>query len=131
MNKTCVNPWEWSKTFGYNQGVVIEAPKRQLIISGQTSMNDKGEPVFENDMEAQIIQSLDNLEAVLTSAEFNFEDVVKLGIFTTDIEATKTYFGHVASRFAGIDATITMVLAEVQSLAIPSLMFEIEAIAFQ
>ena len=31
MNKTAINPWDWSLKLGYNQAEVVEGAKRQLI----------------------------------------------------------------------------------------------------
>ena len=42
MNRTAVNPWDWSLSFGYNQAEVIEGAKRQVICAGQTAVDEHG-----------------------------------------------------------------------------------------
>ena len=77
MKRTPVNPWDWSLRLGYNQGEVIEAPRRQLICAGQTSVDAAGTPQHAGDMRAQIALSLDNLEAVLAGAGMGLANISK------------------------------------------------------
>ncbi len=38
MTRTDVNPWEWSKAFGFSQAVEVKWAERVLICSGQTGI---------------------------------------------------------------------------------------------
>ena len=49
MERTAVNPWKWSLDFGFNQAEIIEGPRRQLICSGQTSVDADGQPQHPGD----------------------------------------------------------------------------------
>jgi len=60
MKRTAVNPWTWSQALGYNQGEVVEGTSRQLICSGQTSVDAEGTPQHADDMRSQISLTLDN-----------------------------------------------------------------------
>lgn len=80
MNRTPVNPWEWSLQLGYNQAEIITDTTRQLICAGQTAVDGSGNPQHPGDMRGQIGLALDNLEAVLNAAEMDLTNVIRLGI---------------------------------------------------
>ncbi len=54
MERTPINPWNWSLNLGYNQGEVISGATRQLNCAGQTAVDADGTPQHEGDMRAQI-----------------------------------------------------------------------------
>ena len=86
MQRTPANPWDWSLKLGYNQGEIIEGAARRLICAGQTAVDDTGAPQHPGDMRAQIGLALDNLEAVLAEAGMGLSDVIRLGIYATDVD---------------------------------------------
>ncbi|MEO0357237.1 MAG: RidA family protein [Pseudomonadota bacterium] len=129
MKRTAINPWDWSLAFGYNQGEVIEGMTRQLIISGQTSMDANGAPQHDGDMRGQMDLALSNLEAVLADARMGLTNVIHLKVYTTDMDATKQNFDLLGGRFGRAGVAPPMTLAGVTGFALPTLMFEIEAIA--
>jgi hypothetical protein len=65
MQRTPVNPWDWSLKLGYNQAEIIVGTSRQLICAGQTAVDGVGNPQHPGDMRGQISLALDNLEGVL------------------------------------------------------------------
>lgn len=129
MNRTPVNPWPWSLAYGYNQAEVIEGATRQLICAGQTAVDGTGAPQHDGDMRAQIALALDNLQAVLAGAGMGLGDVVRLGVYTTDVDMALKNFDLLGSRFGEAGVAPPMTLLGVARLAIPGLMFEIEATA--
>jgi enamine deaminase RidA (YjgF/YER057c/UK114 family) len=129
MKRTPVNPWPWSLKLGYNQAELLAGEKRRLICAGQTSVDAAGAPQFPDDMRGQISLALDNLEAVLREAGMGLADVVRLGIFTTDVDAALRNFDLLGARFGAAGAAPPMTLLGVTRLALPPLMFEIEATA--
>ncbi len=129
MKRTPVNPWKWSLNFGYNQSEIIEGTSRHLICAGQTSVDSEGNPQHAQDMRKQIALSLDNLEAVLNAADMGLTNIIRLGIYTTDVDETMKHFDVLGARFGPLNAAPPMTLLGVSRLAIPSLMFEIEATA--
>jgi len=88
MKRTPVNPWSWSLQLGYNQAETIEQTNRQLICAGQTSVNAQGQPQHIDDMRQQISLALDNLETVLKGADMDLNDIIKLAVYTTDVDAS-------------------------------------------
>lgn len=129
MKRTPVNPWPWSLKLGYNQAEILEGTTRQLVCAGQTAVDAKGTPQHPNDMRAQIELALDNLEAVLSAADMGLKNITRLGIFTTNVEAAMQNFDLLGMRFGPVSAAPPMTLLGVTQLAIPGLMFEIEAMA--
>lgn len=129
MNRTAINPWPWSLNFGYNQAEVIEGNTRQLICAGQTAVDGEGQPQHDGDMRNQIALALDNLEAVLSKAEFGLGDVIRLTIYATDVDEALKNFDLLGARFGPVNNAPPMSLVGVTRLALPSLMFEIEATA--
>ncbi len=129
MNRTAINPWSWSLPLGYNQAEVIDTPKRQLICAGQTSVDANGAPQHAGDMRAQIELSLKNLEAILQQADMGFADVIRLTIYCTDVDAAMPNFDLLGMSFGAAGVAPPMSLVGVSRLALPELMFEIEATA--
>ena len=129
MNRTAVNPWEWSLRLGYNQAELITRAERQLVCAGQTSVDSEGTPQHVGDMRAQIALSLDNLAAVLGAAGMDLSAVTRLGIYTTDVDEALKHFDLLWQRFGAAGIAPPMTLLGVARLALPQLLFEIEATA--
>ena len=129
MERHAVNPWDWSIKLGYNQAEVIDGAKRQVICAGQTAVDGEGAPQHPGDMRAQMGLALDNLEAVLADAGMSLRDVVKLGVFTTDVDVALKNFDVMGQRFGAHQVAPPMTLLGVTRLAVPGLLFEIEATA--
>ena len=129
MQRTAVNPWSWSERLGYNQAERIEGARRQLVCAGQTSVDAKGHPQHAGDMRAQIARALDNLEATLGAGDMGLGDVVRLCIATTDVDEALRHFDLLGARFGGAGVMPPQTLLGVSRLALPELMFEIEATA--
>ena len=129
MKRTPVNPWSWSQKHGYHQAEILEGGNRQLICAGQTSVDTEGNPQHPDDMRSQIALSLDNLEAVLRGADMDLSNIIRLGIYTTDVDEAMRHFDILGGRFGPLNAAPPMTLLGVNRLAIPALLFEIEATA--
>ncbi len=129
MKRSPVNPWQWSLHVGYHQAEIVEGARRQLTVSGQTAVDGEGTPQHPSDMREQMALALNNLETVLQEAGMGLQNVTKLGIFSTDVDQTMQHFDVVGARLGAAGATPPMTLLGVTQLAIPGLMFEIEAMA--
>ncbi len=129
MKRTPVNPWDWSLKLGYNQAEIVSDTSRQLVCAGQTAVDAAGNPQHRGDMRGQISLALDNLEAVLAEASMDLRNVIRLGIYATDIDEALLNFDLLGMRFGPIQCAPPMTLLGVTRLAIPGLLFEIEATA--
>ena len=129
MERTAVNPWDWSVQFGYNQGEIVSGPTRTLYCSGQTAMNGDGEPHHVGDMAAQLALSLDNLEAILGEANMTLANLVRLNVYTTDVDLLFQHYGVLMARLGAAQVAPTTSMLGVTRLAIPVLMVELEGTA--
>ncbi|MEU1015151.1 RidA family protein [Streptomyces sp. NPDC005898] len=129
MERTAVNPVTWSVEMGFNQGELVSGHTRTLYCSGQTAMDGDGKPQYEGDMAGQLTLSLDNLEAVLGEAGMSLANLVRLNVYTTDVDLLFPHYRLLASRLgiAGVAPATTML--GVTRLAIPGQMVELEGTA--
>lgn len=129
MDITPVNPWTWQDAFGFSQANQVAGASRILVCSGQTSVDADGNVVHAGDMRAQIGQALDNLEAVLRDAGMQLSSVVRLNVYTTNVDAYFEGYEEQATRLAQAGCKPASTLLGVARLAFPDLMVELEATA--
>ena len=129
MERTPVNPVTWSEEMGFNQGEVVSGHTRTLYISGQTAMSGDGKPQHDGDMAAQLALSLDNLEAVLVEADMSLASLVRLNVYTTDVDLLFQYYGVLASRLGAAGVVPTSTMLGVTRLALPGQLVELEGTA--
>jgi enamine deaminase RidA (YjgF/YER057c/UK114 family) len=130
MERRVINPWTWQDQFGFVQGHEVRGEERVLHCSGQTSVDSDGNPLHEGDMGAQVAQSLDNLETVLSEAGYEFANVVRLNYYVTDVDAFIEAGAEAGgSRLAEAGCRPATTLLGVSRLAFPQLLVEIEATA--
>ena len=129
LQRTSVNPWPWSVEMGFNQGEIVEGQRRTLFCAGQTATSAEGQPQHAGDMGAQVAMAVDNLEAVLRDAGMGLANVVRLNIYTTDVDLFFANYGRMAERLSAAGVAPPGTLLGVARLAFPELMVEIEATA--
>ena len=129
MERAEHNPWSWQEEFGFVQGNQVQGAERTLYCAGQTAMDENGAPQHAGDMRAQAMMALDNLEAVLSSAKMSLENVVRLNVYTTDIDGLFEHYGALAERLGAGGCRHAGTLLQVSRLAFPELMVELEATA--
>lgn len=128
MARTDVNPWEWSKAFGFSQAVEVTGAERVVICSGQTGMGEDGSLPTTDDMGEQVKKAFQNLGEVLQTAGLSAADVVKVNYYTTDVDELIAVLGPLAAGFFGGNLPASTLLG-VSRLAFPQLKIEIEATA--
>ena len=129
VERTAVNPVTWSVELGFNQGEIVSGHTRTLYCSGQTAMSDDGKPQHDGDMAAQVALSLDNLEAVLGEAGMTLANLVRLNVYTTDVDLLFPHYGALASRLGAARVAPTTTMLGVTRLAIPGQSVELEGTA--
>jgi enamine deaminase RidA (YjgF/YER057c/UK114 family) len=127
MERTDVNPWEWSKAFGFSQAVSISGSERTLFCAGQTASGPDGAPPTTTDMGEQLAAALANLRTVLEAGDMTTADIVRLTVYTTDVDELLATYGSVAEALAPNLPSMTLI--GVTRLAFPELKVEIEATA--
>ncbi|WP_211346726.1 RidA family protein [Actinokineospora cianjurensis] len=129
MRRTAVNPVTWSAAMGFNQGEIVSGHTRTLYCSGQTATSAEGTPQHDGDMGAQLALSLDNLEAVLGAADMSLANLIRLTVYTTDVDHLFQHYGVLAAKLGAAQAAPPTTLLGVTRLALPTLMVELEATA--
>ncbi len=114
---------------GFNQGEIVTGETRTLYCSGQTAMSSDGNPQHEGDIAAQLALSLENLEAILGEADMSLANLVRLNVYTTDVDQLFHHYGVLASRQGAAQVAPTTTMLEVTRLAIPGQMVELEGTA--
>jgi enamine deaminase RidA (YjgF/YER057c/UK114 family) len=129
MERTAVNPWSWSVKLGFDQAQLVQGHRRELICSGQDAVDANGIAQHPGDMAAQLGLALDNLEAVLADADMTLANVVRLNIYTTDVDALLQHFTILTERFEGTGERVASTLLGVARLVAPQLLVALEATA--
>ncbi|WP_449658102.1 RidA family protein [Streptomyces buecherae] len=129
VERTAINPVTWSTELGFNQGEVVSGHTRTLYVSGQTAMSREGKPQHEGDMAAQLALSVDNLEAVLAEADMALAHLVRLNVYTTDVDLLFQHYGVLAARLAAAGVAPTTTMLGVVRLAVPGQLVELEGTA--
>lgn len=131
MQRTAVNPVDWSLQFGFNQGELVEGHRRTLYCAGQIATGAEMTMPDPDDMPGQMDQALDNLEAVLRGGGMSLSDVVELTIYTTDVPTAFEHFGTIVKRLEAADVRPVQCFLGVAALALPELKVELKATAVQ
>lgn len=129
MKQRVINPWTWQDQFGFVQATEIQGAQRLLFVAGQASFDAQGNPVHAGDMKAQVTQALDNLETVLKAADFDMSNIVRITLYTTDVDLLLAHHDIIVQRITKAGGRFGSTLVGVTRLAAPGLMFEIEATA--
>ncbi|MCX5206396.1 RidA family protein [Streptomyces sp. NBC_00237] len=129
VERTAVNPVTWSVELGFNQGELVSGQTRTLYVSGQTAMDAEGKPQHEGDIAAQLALSVDNLEAVLAEAGMILANLVRLNVYTTDVDALFPHYGVLAARLGAAGVAPASTMLEVRRLAVPGQLVELEGTA--
>ena len=129
VERSAVNPWQWSVNFGFNQAELVGGASKVLFCSGQTSVDANGAAQHPGDMGAQLALATDNLEAVLRDAGMTLANVVRLNYYTTDVDAYLMNSSVLRDRLSAAGVKPAGTLLGVARLAYPELMIEIEATA--
>src|SRR5690606_10269635 len=92
MEKRQFSPWKWQDERSYVQAVEVKNNTSTLYCAGQAAIDPDGTS-SNQDMKSQLIQAIANLEEVITSANYNCTDIVRLNIYTTSMEELWPHFG--------------------------------------
>ena len=99
MQRTAINPHSWTIGLGFDQAQLVEGHQRLLVCSGQDAVDADGTPQHPGDMAAQLELALDNLEAIVADADMTLADVVRLNVYTTDVDEAIRHFPRINDRF--------------------------------
>jgi enamine deaminase RidA (YjgF/YER057c/UK114 family) len=122
-----VNPPELNTPRGYTH-VVDTRGQRTIYISGQIALDQSGNIVGANDLQAQAVQIFENIKNALAGAGASFNDVVKLTLYFVDITNVQVV-RDVRDRYINTANPPASTAVEIRRLVRPELLLEIEAVA--
>lgn len=125
MEKRIINPWKWQDQRSYVQAVEVKNVNSTLYISGQTAISADGISSNE-DMKSQIALAIQNLEQVITEADYECNGIVRLNIYTTSTAELWPHFNILQEWIAKHGIKQATTLFEVNSL-FETLKVELEA----
>ncbi len=123
-----VQPAGWPRPRGYSNGMLAHGSS--IHVAGQIGW-DETETIVSDDFSVQFQQALSNVVAVIRAAGGQPQDIVRLTIYATDLDA---YRNHIPAIGAAYRAVLgkhfpAMALVGVAGLVEPRAQVEIEAVA--
>lgn len=111
----------------YHHYIRVDNPKSLIFLSGQLARDAEGNLVGKGDMAEQTRQCIRNMRTVLEATGGSLENIVAVTVYTTDIREFKSIVAARTEFF--VDKLPTSTIVEVNHLADPGLLIEIQAIA--
>ena len=126
--KIASNPSTLPDPSGRYSHIIKVSAQNFLFIAGQVAFDKDGNIVGKGDYKAQVEQVFLNLKSALEAGGASFDDLVKINIYTTDINRYREVGTSIRNRYITKEPP-TSTLLEVSSLAHPDLLLEIEGLA--
>ena len=123
-------PAGWPRPKGYANGIRVPAGRDLVLVAGMVGW-DASERIVAPDFVAQFEQALKNVVAVLERAGGTADDVVRMTVFVTDLEAYRSRLPEVGDAWRRVMGRTypAMSLLQVKGLLEEGALVEIEATA--
>lgn len=82
MEKRTIDPWVWGPQTNSAQAVEVTNVSGTLYCSGQVALDVNGVP-SNADMRSQLLQTISNLETLISESGYLCENIVRLNVYTT------------------------------------------------
>ncbi len=129
METRAFNPTPWLQAFNLNHAIEVSGAQRTLYLSGQTATTADGHAMHPGDIVSQFQAAWDNLKDALAAAGMGPSNVVRLNMYTTDVDAFMAAAADLVPIFAGDGVKPVSTLLGVNRLYDPAIMIELEATA--
>ncbi|MEU6309647.1 RidA family protein [Streptomyces sp. NPDC047014] len=128
MTRSIINPAGLHNPTNFGYSHIVSAPGEQVFIAGQYGSDESGH-VVSDDFAAQVEQAFLNLRTALASVGLGPTDVVRIGTYVVGHDQAKlaVLLKHLQGTW-GTDLP-AQTLIGVASLALPGMLFEIDAVA--
>lgn len=100
MEKRTIDPWKWGEYTNSAQAVEVKHVQGTLYCSGQVAIDANGQ-VSEADMRTQLLQTIQNVEQLISEAGYECKNIVRLNVFTT---STAEFFTTCVDVYQGFTA---------------------------
>ena len=132
MQTQFLNPPTLCPTNGWTQVVTHSSAGKTIHVSGQVSVNERGEVVGKGDLRAQAEQTFANLQHALTAAGATFHDVVKMNIYVVGLKPEQVpMLREIRARHINPQQPPASTLVGVAALVGADWLIEIEVTAVQ
>ncbi len=113
--------------FGFSQ-IVVTPPGRHVFISGQVSNDANGKIIGAGDLERQVDQSFQNLSTAVKSVGGTLDNIASLRLYIVNYQPSDSpLITDALKRYFDAKNPPTATWINVQGLANPAFMFEVEA----
>ncbi|MFD7629392.1 RidA family protein [Streptomyces sp. NPDC059851] len=128
MTRSITNPAGLHDPVGFGYSHIVSAPGEQVFIAGQYGSDDNGHVVAE-DFEAQVERAFANLRTALAAVGLGPGDVARIGTYVVghDLAKLEVLTKHLHATWGTELPAQTLI--GVASLALPGMLFEIDAVA--
>jgi enamine deaminase RidA (YjgF/YER057c/UK114 family) len=124
-----LNPPGLPPTNGWTQ-VVTSTAGKTIYVSGQVSIDERGQLVGKDDLKAQAEKTFANLEVALKSAGAGFRDVVKMNLYVVNLKPEQVpIVREVRARYINRENPPASTLVGVSALVGADWLIEIEVVA--
>lgn len=100
MIKQTFDPWKWGERTNSVQAVEVRQPEGTLYCSGQVAIDENGVPSAA-DMRTQLIETIKNLEQLISVSGYECSGIVRLNVYTT---STTEFFTTCMDIYGGFIA---------------------------
>lgn len=129
METRTIDPTPWLNGFGLTHAVEVTGGQRTLYLSGQTASDANGGPMHAGDLAAQFAEAWKNLKDALAAANMKPANVVRLNMYTTDVDGFMAAASKCMPLLAADGVKPCSTLLGVARLYHPAIMIELEATA--
>lgn len=124
-----LNPPELCPTSGWTH-VVTSTGGKTIHVSGQVSVDGRGQVVGKGDLKAQTEQTFANLDTALKAAGTSFRDVVKMNLYVVGLKPDLVpQIREVRARYISPESPPASTLVGVSALVGADWLIEIEVVA--
>jgi enamine deaminase RidA (YjgF/YER057c/UK114 family) len=124
-----LNPPGLAPTNGWTH-VVTSAGGRTIHVSGQVSVDERGQVVGKDDLKTQTEQTFANLEVALKAAGAGFRDVVKMNLYVVGLKPDLVpLIREVRARYVSRENPPASTLVGVSALVGADWLIEIDVVA--
>jgi len=127
MGRTLTNPPELHPAPGFSH-IAVATGRTLVFFAGQVALDREFNIVGGDDLHAQTVAAMRNLEVAVIAAGATWDDVVRRTIYTTAPTEFETIAAAI-SEVTGGAGDPAQTIAGVTGLALPGLLIEIEATA--
>ena len=124
-----LNPPGLAPTNGWTQ-VVTSTGGKTVHVSGQVSVDERGQVVGNGDLKAQAEQTFANLDVALKAAGASFREVVKMNLYVVGLKPELVpLLREVRARYVSRESPPASTLVGVSALVGADWLIEIEVVA--